>query len=465
MDAVADWAEEVFGDAELGDIRRTRRLVRMAAAASRGPSGRLSDVYESAAERQGAYDFIESEHVKAQRICASVVTSTARSCNAHEWVYVPLDGTSIKLWDGTGGHKDFGGIGTYHNGATGLKLNNALAVAPDGVPIGVAAQVWWRRPRRRPKQRRPCFLRHLEDKETQHLLDCIDQVTEAFAKHAPNTKCWFQMDRGCDAQYVLLHLAATGHDYTVRSQSKRRMLTADGRKLWLKYHLRRQPALGRFSIDLPKSESRAARQATMVVRTKTVTLRLRDKWCKRRFTLTVSAVLVQELSQRGDRIDWLLLTNQPAATFEQAMRVVLGYTQRWRIEEFHKTLKTGACNVEETQLHSSERVIRWATVLSAVAARVERLKYLARSSPDLPAAKEFTEPELRALILLKRRRKKANEVLPANPTMSDATRWIAELGGYTGKSSGGPPGTITIARGLEKLAIAAELLEATAKMR
>ena len=100
----------------------------------------------------------------------------------------------------------------------------------------------------------------------------------------------------------------------------------------------------------------------MVVRTKTVTLKLRDKWRKRRFALPISAVLVQELSQRGDRIDWLLLTSQPAATFEQAMRVVHGYTQRWRIEEFHKTLKTGACNVEETQLHSSERVIRWATV-------------------------------------------------------------------------------------------------------
>jgi hypothetical protein len=465
MDAVSDWAEEVFGDAELGDIRRTRRLVRMAAAAGRSPSGRLSDVYDSAAERQGAYDFIESEHVKTRRICDSIVTSTARNCAAHDWVYVPVDGTSIKLLDGTGGHKNFGSIGTYHKGALGLKLNNALAVAADGVPIGVAAQVWWRRPRRRPKERRPCFLRHLEDKETQFLLDCIDQVTETFAKHAPKTKCWFQMDRGCDAQYVLLHLAATGHDFTVRSQSKRRMLSADGRKLWLKNHLRRQPALGQFSIDLPKTESRAARRATMVVRAKIVTLRLRDKWSKRCFALPVSAVLVQELSHRGDRIDWLLLTSQPAATFEQAMRVVHGYTQRWRIEEFHKTLKTGACNVEETQLHSSERVIRWATVLSAVATRVERLKYLARSSPDLPALQELTETELRALILLKRRRKKANEVLPANPTISDATRWIAELGGYTGKSSGGPPGTITIARGLEKLAIAAELLASTSKMR
>jgi hypothetical protein len=465
MDAVADWAEEVFGDAELGDVRRTRRLVRMATAAGRCPSGRIADVYDSPAERQGAYDFIESEHVKAPRICESLVASTARSCAAHDWVYVPLDGTSLKLWDGTGGSKDFGAVGTYRNGATGLQLNNALAVTPNGVPIGVAAQVWWRRPRRRPKEQRPTFRRRIEDKESRFLIDCIDQVTETFTKHAPNTQCWFQMDRGCDAQYVLLHLAATGHHFTVRSQSKRRMLSTEGRKLWLKEHLRRQPPLGQFSLDLPKTESRTARQATMVVRAKTVTLKLRDKRNKRRFVLPINAVLVQELSHRGDRIDWLLLTSQPVATFEQVMRVIRGYTQRWRVEEFHKTLKTGACNVEETQLHSSDRVIRWATVLSAVAARVERLKFLARSSPDLPALQELTECELKALILLKTRRKKANEVLSPNPTISDATRWIAELGGYTGKSSGGPPGTITIARGLEKLAIAAELVAAMSKMR
>ena len=100
-----------------------------------------------------------------------------------------------------------------------------------------------------------------------------------------------------------------------------------------------------------------------------------------------------------------------------------------------------------------------------MAARVERLKYLTRSSPDLSALQEFTEPELQALILLKRNRTKANEVLPASPTISDATRWIAELGGYTGKSSGGPPGTITIAQGPEKLASAAELVAALSKMR
>ncbi len=104
------------------------------------------------------------------------------------------------------------------------------------------------------------------------------------------------------------------------------------------------------------------------------------------------------------------------------MAVVHGYTQRWRIEELHKTWKTGACNVESTQLHSSERVVCWATLLIAVAARIERLKRLARASPNLSATEELTESEIEALVLLKRSTKKKTEQISDNPTIAQKTR-------------------------------------------
>lgn len=461
MDDCTDWAEDVFGDADLGDVRRTSRLVRMASRAARRPSGKISDVYESPAELQGAYDFVESAHVDAKAIGQAVSESTARRCAEYDWVYVPLDGTSIKLWDGTSGGKDFGAIGTYTNGATGLKLDNALAVTPDGVPVGVAAQVWWRRPRKRDKKYRPSYKKPMAQKETRHIIACIDQVIASFAKHAPKTQCWFQMDRGCDTQYVLLHLASCGHLFTVRSQTLRRVVTVGGRRIWLKTALRNQPRLGRFVLDLPQTENRPARRATLAVRSMRVTLQMRDKWTGKHFEMKTNVVLVQEEGSRADKVDWLLITNQPVSTFEEACAVVNGYSQRWRIEEFHKTWKTGACNVENTQLHRSERVIRWATVLSAVAARIERLKRLSRSSPDLQASEELTQFEIEALVLLKRERKKSNEDVSDAPSIAEAVRWIAELGGYTGKSSGGPPGSITIARGLERLMVAAEVVELT----
>jgi hypothetical protein len=188
-------------------------------------------------------------------------------------------------------------------------------------------------------------------------------------------------------------------------------------------------------------------------------MRLRDKRTKHTWSLPITAVYVQELgTQKADQVEWMLLTNREVRSGAQARQVVDGYTRRWRIEDFHKTWKSGACDVEGAQLHASERVIRWATLLSAVAARIERLKHLSRTQPDEPASIEFKPHEIRALLLLREKRKKKNEVVPKKPTIGQATLWIAEMGGYTGKSSGGPPGSITIARGLDQLHPAAELL-------
>jgi hypothetical protein len=158
-------------------------------------------------------------------------------------------------------------------------------------------------------------------------------------------------------------------------------------------------------------------------------------------------------------LDWLLFTSHEVRSLRDAREVIFGYALRWRIESFHKTWKTGACDVEQNQLRSPRSATVWATILAAVAARIERLKLLSRSEPEQPASIELDPYEIRALILLKREMKKRTENIPDSmPTIHDATLWIAELGGYTGRSSGGPPGSITIRRGLESLKPAAKLL-------
>ncbi len=58
------WAQEEFGAALLGDVRRTRRVVQMAARAAASPSGKVSAVFEKSKEREGAYDFLESAQVR-----------------------------------------------------------------------------------------------------------------------------------------------------------------------------------------------------------------------------------------------------------------------------------------------------------------------------------------------------------------------------------------------------------------
>ena len=137
-----------------------------------------------------------------------------------------------------------------------------------------------------------------------------------------------------------------------------------------------------------------------------------------------------------------------------------GYTRRWRVEEFHRTWKSGACQIERTQLRSKENILRWAVLLFSVAVRVERLAKLSRTQPDLPATTELDEAEIEAARLSTQRKpSKAGQV----PTIGEVTLWIAELGGYTGKSSGCPPGIIVLTRGLQRIELLAVHLRRTAE--
>src|SRR5678815_5278638 len=107
-------------------------------------------------------------------------------------------------------------------------------------------------------------------------------------------------------------------------------------------------------------------------------------------------------SERGRRngLRWTLITNARVQTLHEAITVVNGYTTRWRIEEFHRAWKRGVCHVEDTQLRSRQAIIKWATILGAVAVRATRLAYLAREKPDLPASEEFSPAEIAAAVLL-----------------------------------------------------------------
>jgi hypothetical protein len=173
--------------------------------------------------------------------------------------------------------------------------------------------------------------------------------------------------------------------------------------------------------------------------------------------------------RNGTAVHWRLLTNRPIATDDDVLAVLRGYTQRWKIEEFHRTWKSGACRVEESQLRSADAVMKWAIVMAATASRIERLKCLARNEPTIEAAREFTVWEVQAALVLRRRYKAQNQPDPTpTPNIAELVRWIAELGGYTGKSSGGPPGAITIRRGLDivsPVAAALEQLDAERQMR
>src|SRR5262245_58975398 len=107
--AAQDWAYEEFGHAELGDRRRTGRLVRMLATIAERPAGKVVEVFRSSAERQGAYDLLSNEAVLSGGLLASIQQATVARSTEHPFVHVIVDGTSLTLTDRRLA-KDFGAV-------------------------------------------------------------------------------------------------------------------------------------------------------------------------------------------------------------------------------------------------------------------------------------------------------------------------------------------------------------------
>jgi hypothetical protein len=273
---------------------------------------------------------------------------------------------------------------------------------------------------------------------------------------------WTVIDRERDNRDILPGLRDLGCNFIVRSSWNRRTLD-DKDNPFLKDALEREPVLGAYEVEMPRTGSRPARQSVLEVRAKAVELRFKGRSKENpEARMSLWVVRVREVAKSNPSsppLEWILYTNVPVRTAEDARRIVDSYRVRWRIEEFHRTWKRGDCNVEDAQLRSVSAFVKWATILAAVATRVERLKYFARNKPDLPATIELTASEIEALKLDRGRRTTRRLSLPAMPTIGEATRWIAEMGGWMGLKSSGPPGSTTLARGLERLAMMLDAIE------
>jgi hypothetical protein len=458
----ADWAQREFGKAKVKDARWVARLVLVAAQAARRPAGKVTEVFGNDADRQGAYGLLESEDVTGEQVGASMLEACAERCAGEEFVFCAVDGSSVTVTD-LNDVKDLGSIGTRKQGARGVKVISALAISAKGVPLGLTSQVWWKRTAP-PARRKHRNLRRTEDKEIQRWLDTMEQSRQVMRQNAPRTKLWFQLDREGDAWPILQQADQDGHWFTIRGNHDRRVILEDGRQTYLRDVLAQQPVLTHYELQVSGAPKRTARIAKMAVQACSMTLDFRDKRTKKHFSKQVNVVLAreQDTTPAGEKpIEWLLLTNRPVATVENINQIVFGYAQRWRIEDFHRTWKSGTCRVEESQLRSAEALIKWATILAAVAVRAERIKHLSRQEPNRPASDEFSPVEIRAITLL-RFGKSAKKHLEAAqvPTLAQATLWLAQIGGYTGKSSGGPPGSVTLTRGLKEVAAVVRAFDA-----
>lgn len=450
-----DWAREQVAAADFGNVLRDRRCELMLRRTAEGPAGRLTEVFEDPAELQAAYKFVEGS-VAPAAIAASFADATLRGTHEGGVVYAVVDGTSLSLTD-RAKSKDFGSVGKREFPTRGLKVIDTIGLDFDGTPRGLLDfQVWSRGAKAEASKR---ARRRHGDTETKHWVEAIDCVSDRARK--ADVVPWFLIDREGDAAAILGAVQRADGFFTIRVSQKQRCCFDGSTRSSVLQRMARRPVLGLHFVDVPKGPHRRARVATLEVRIGRLTLDLHEHGA-RRSTMDVLVVWARERRPpRGEEpLDWMLFTNRAVETYLDAVAIIESYCHRWRIEDFHRTWKRGRCRVEDTQLRKRDHVVRWALMLAAVALRIERLKFLARTRPDEPATIGLKPIEIEALKSAKRTRflKRTETVGDEMPTIATAVRWIGQFGGFQGR---GPamPGSVTLGRGLEKLLVYAEGFE------
>jgi len=164
-------------------------------------------------------------------------------------------------------------------------------------------------------------------------------------------------------------------------------------------------------------------------------------------TVTVIEAREQETPCRRDRIDWKLITDLPVASRREAVEKVQWYALRWKIETFHKIMKSG-CKAEQSRLRTAARLVNLLAVMCILSWRIFWLTMMNRCAPGVDPRLVFTALELRILDRLVKRRPQAGR---RQRELSAYLIKLSQLGGYLARNHDPPPGNTVIWRGMSRL--------------
>jgi hypothetical protein len=443
------FGEEHFGGAQLGDVRRQRRLVALATQMAKHPGGTLPDKLKNPADLRAMYRLMDSDAVTHAGVLQPHVDRTLDRMRAHEGVVLVLHDTTELDYSGLSSLKDkLGQIG--NGGGRGYKCHNSLAVVAESREVlGLANQILFCRPRV-PKGEKKSARRQRSTRESR----LWKQGSEAIPA-APEGRLWVDVaDRGADTTEFLDFEETQGKKYLVRSQHNRWVLQGhDGETERVKIHdwLRSLPEAGRRTVEVPARNGQPARTATVGVAWASVrVLPPRQPRGEERGTpLAVWAVRVWELDPSAhveEPLEWILLTNVPVETFEDACERLDWYACRWIIEEYHKAMKTG-CGVEEMQFTTQERLQPAIALVSVLAISLLTLRDASRRSDarQRPACELI--PAVYVTVLSTWRFQTPRSDL----TVHEFYYALARLGGHQNRRHDHPPGWLVLWRGWTQL--------------
>jgi hypothetical protein len=442
----ADWAEHEFGAVKLPDARLRQRLFTLARDFYARPTANVPQACGSRARTKAAYRFFDHAKTDMKTLLAPHYQATAERIAREPLVLAVQDSTSLN-YTAHAATAGLGPIGTSANGPQGLHLHSTLALTPQGTPLGfIDVQCWARDAqdfgKKVRRNRTP-----IEAKESNKWLSSYTAAAGVAACHS-GTRIVSVGDRESDI-YELFELAARtehGPGLLVRAEHDRKVLD-EQKHLWPA--VQAQPLAATQVLAVPRQGNRARREATLEIRWAALTLCPPQHLGRGKAPIAVWAVLAHERDAPAGvkPLQWMLLTTVPVDSAEQAIERLQWYAQRWGIEVLHRTLKSG-CRIEDRQLGSAERLEPCLAIDLVVAWRIYHLTKLGREVPQAPCSVYFEQAQWQSLMIFTDR----NPVPPREPpTLREAIRRVAGLGGFLGRKGDGEPGTEVLWRGLQRL--------------
>jgi Transposase DDE domain len=347
------------------------------------------------------------------------------------------------------------GYGPQGKGGNGLLLHSAMAVEPEqGQPLGLLWQKMWNRDNRvkppadetpeqkkerQAKTRKENRARPFVEKESYRWVEAMTTVEKMVAA---STRVIHVFDREGDITEVFEKLNTLTHAGVVVRASHNRSLKDDApHRLWEK--LETQSIVDYYEVELSKTKKRQARKAKLAVRFCLVQLRPPARLGIDK-QLPVYAVYADEVDcpEGEEQVSWMLLTSEEVQTIAQAKTILRWYSYRWRIEEYHKLLKS-SCQAESYRL-AADGMKPLLGFLCVIAVDLLRLTYLHRTQPQMPVAEVLTSVQIQVL-------KAKSLQLPETLTVSWAIEVVARLGGYLEHRRKTPIGIQVLWRGWAKL--------------
>ncbi len=348
----------------------------------------------------------EDSAVTLEAILAPHRQRTVQRMKAHSTVLCIQDGTDLN-YSGLAQCEGMGVIGTNQTGALspGLHLHSTLVVSTDGLPLGVL-DAQCSAPTPKPEDdSRPATAIPIEEKKTfswiKGLRECIQLATEI-----PDTRQVCVMDREADFFELFDEQRQTRRvDLLVRAKHNR--CTNDDLNLF--ESVRQSPAHSQLRIPVPRQSARpkkskqkarnqqAQRTAEVALRHRRIEFRP-PPYHKEKEPITLWVVHVIETSPPADGkpIEWFLLTTREITAVEDAQDCLRWYCLRWRIEDWHRVLKSG-CRIEALAHKSAERLKRAIGINLVIAWRIMLMTLLGRQCPELLAEVLFSDLEIEVL--------------------------------------------------------------------